>query len=70
MFWIIVGTLAGLVAIGWGAYGIWWYLEYRREKNRPKATTEHLQGVKKSFEDYMKRMEGFEKKVYKREELE
>jgi plastocyanin domain-containing protein len=70
MFWIIMGSLAGVIAIGWIGYGVWWYLEYKREKSRPKPTTEHLKQVRSSFDEYIKKMEKFEKKVYKREELE
>ena len=70
MFWIIMGSLAGVIVIGWIGYGVWWYLEFKREKDRPKPTTEHLKKVRSSFDDYIEKMEKFEKKVYKREELE
>ncbi len=69
MFKVIIITAAVIVALGWIAYGIWNVMENIKEKKRPKPTTEHLQGVKKSFEDYLKKVEKFEKKTYKRDEL-
>lgn len=61
---VIVGAI--IVAGGWIAYGIWRYKTYLREKNEPERKTEHLEKVKKSFEDYTKKMEQYELKPYER----
>ena len=56
-----------LLAIGWTAYGIWNYLEDRKEKKGGKRqTTERNQKARDSFEEYTKKMENFEKKIYDR----
>ncbi|MHC4617746.1 MAG: hypothetical protein ACYTEQ_08330 [Planctomycetota bacterium] len=68
MFKIIWLTAAAIVAVGWIAYGIWRLKEYFEEKKRPKPKTKHLQEVKKSFDDYVKKMENFKKPTYKRED--
>jgi len=65
MFKIIWLTAAAIVGLGWIAYGIWWLKEYFEEKKRPKPTTKHLEEVKKSFDDYVKKMESFKKPTYK-----
>jgi len=66
MFKILIPA-AIIVAIGWIAYGIWRIKTYRDEKNKPKGTTEHLQKVKKSFDDYAKKMGKYKRKPYQRE---
>ena len=74
MFKIVMITSMALVALGWIGYGMWRLRENHIEKNRPEEkageTTEHLTKVKDSFEDYTKRLANFERKNYKREELE
>ncbi len=74
MFKIVMIIAIILLAMGWIAYGIWRYRENYIEKNRPKSrakpTTEHLEKVKESFDEYTKKLEGFKKKTYKREDLE
>lgn len=63
--WVIVGAI--IVAGGWIAYGIWRYKTYLREKNEPERKTEHLEKVKRSFEEYTKKMKEYELKPYERE---
>jgi hypothetical protein len=67
MFKIVWITAAIIVAIGWIAYGVWRIADHLQEKKRPKPTTKHLQQVKRSFDDYIKKMEKYEKPTYKRE---
>jgi type VI protein secretion system component VasK len=68
MFWIIWIAAACLVAVGWAAYGIWNYLEDQKEKKRPKPAAKQVEQVKKSFEEYTKKMESYQKPTYKREQ--
>lgn len=56
-----------IVAGGWIAYGIWRYKIYLEEKREPERKTEHLEKVKKSFEEYTKKMEQYKRKPYERE---
>lgn len=64
MFKTVMITTAVIVALGWIAYGLWEIIIRHMEKNKPKQTTEHLQKVKKSFDDYTKKMENYELKPY------
>jgi len=64
MFWKVMIALIAILAIAWIIYGIWNYRENIKEKNRPRKKTEHLEQVRKSFEDYTKKMENFQKKIY------
>jgi len=57
---IIIGAI--IVAIGWIAYGIWWYRNYHIERNQPKPRSERLVQSRKSFEEYMLKMKEFEEK--------
>jgi hypothetical protein len=71
--YLIVGS--AIVALGWIAYGIWRLKEHIDEKKNPelkeeKEMTEHLKEVKSGFDDYIEKMKGFEKKTYKREDLQ
>jgi len=68
MFKIIWIAVAIIVAIGWIAYGVWRLRERSEEKKRPKPTTEHLKQVRKSFDDYIQKMEKYEKPTYKRDQ--
>ncbi len=75
---VIIVVSMVLVALGWIGYGIWRWREIKMEKEQPEleeqkrkeGQTEHLKQVKESFDDYIKKMEKFEKKTYKREELQ
>jgi hypothetical protein len=68
MFKILWLTAAGILAIGWIIYGVWRLIENYREKRRPKPTTKHLGEVKKSFDDYTKKLADFKKPTYKPED--
>jgi heme/copper-type cytochrome/quinol oxidase subunit 2 len=59
---VIIGVV--IVAAGWAAYGIWRYKEYKEEKKEPEKKTEHLDKVKRSFEEYTKKMKEYELKPY------
>ncbi len=67
MFKIVIITAIVILAMAWIAYGIWRYRENLREKRGEKPTTEHLDGVKKSFEEYAKKLKDYKRKPYKRE---
>jgi len=62
---IITGVI--IVAMGWIAYGVWRIITHYTEKDKPKPTTEHLEKVKKSFDDYTKKMENYKRKPYERQ---
>lgn len=68
MFRIIWITAAVILAAGWIIYGVWRIIDYFQEKKRPKPTTKHLQQIKKSFDEYAKKMEDYKKPTYKRDE--
>ena len=61
---LIAGAI--IIALGWIAYGIWWYRIQQEEKKEPGKKTEHLEKVKKSFEDYTKKMAEYKLKPYER----
>ena len=62
MFKVMIIAAAIILALGWIAYGIWTVMENIKEKKRPRPTTKHLEEVKKSFDDYLKKVKKFEKK--------
>jgi cytoskeletal protein RodZ len=66
--WVIIGVV--IVVLGWIGFGVWKYLEYRKEQQIPPEEkvqkTEHLDKVKKSFEDYAKKMTDFKLKPYEK----
>jgi hypothetical protein len=62
--WVFIGAI--IVALGWVVYGIWRYKIYKEEKKEPEKKTEHLDKVKKSFEDYTKRVAEYKLKPYER----
>lgn len=62
MFYTILIVAAIIMVIAWMAYGIWWYRNYRIEKNQPKPRSERLVQSRKSFEEYMLKMKEFEEK--------
>ncbi len=66
---LIAGAV--IVALGWIAYGIWWYKVQQEEKKQPvKKKTEHLEKVKKSFEEYAKKIGEYKLKPYERKDLD
>ena len=66
MFKIIMITAVIIMAIAWIVYGIWRYREYLSEKGGAKPTTEHLERIRKSFEDYTKKLKDYKRKPYER----
>jgi uncharacterized membrane-anchored protein YhcB (DUF1043 family) len=64
----ILLAAVGILIVGWIAYGIWWYIIQREEKKQPNKKTEHLEKVKKSFEEYTKKMAEYKLKPYERKE--
>jgi predicted negative regulator of RcsB-dependent stress response len=65
---LIAGAI--IVVAGWIAYGIWRYKTYLQGKNEPERKTEHLDKVKKSFEEYTKKMEQYKLRPYERKDLD
>ena len=57
-----------ILATAWIIYCAWRIIDYFQEKKRPKPTTKHLQQVKKSFEEYAKKMESYKKPTYQRDD--
>ena len=68
MFWTIWIIAASVAAAGWVGYWIWNYIEDQKEKKRPKPAAKQVEQVKKSFEEYTKKMESYQKPTYKREQ--
>jgi len=68
MYEIVMTTAVIILVMGWIAYGIWEYMERLKEKKEPKRGTEHLENVKKSFQEYTKKMEEYKLKPYERKE--
>ena len=68
MAYIILIIAAILVGAGWIAYAIWDRRERKREEAEPERSTDHLQKVKKSFEDYTKKMADYKLKPYERKD--
>ena len=67
MYKIVMIVAVAVVAVGWVGYGIYNYIENRREAKQPRRS-HHLQQAHESMNDYAKRMEEFEKKRYKRQQ--
>lgn len=67
MFKVIMITVIVMLAIAWIVYGIWRYRTNLAEKDKPKPTTEHLEKTRKSFEEYTKKLENYERKPYERQ---
>jgi hypothetical protein len=63
---LIAGAI--IVALGWIGYGIWWYKIQQEEKKEPGRKTEHLEKVKKSFEEYTKKIAEYKLKPYERKD--
>jgi len=56
-----------ILALSWGAYGLWEYKLRREEKMTPpnqKPKSERLRQAEKTFEEYAKKMAEFKKKPY------
>ena len=66
MFKIVMIIAVIIMAIAWIAYGVWRYRMYLSEKGGVKPTTEHLEKIRNSFEEYTKKLKNFRRKPYKR----
>ena len=79
MFWTVIGAIslfwklmiaaASLVAFGWVAYGIWDWIETRKEKALGKIKSTKLEKAEDSMSDFEKQMAKFQKKTYTKDEL-
>jgi hypothetical protein len=65
---IIWFSVAGALAVFWIAYWIWNRVLDQREEKQRKLGNKQPSRVKKSFEDYAKKMEKYEKPTYKRDD--
>jgi FtsH-binding integral membrane protein len=65
MFKIVMTISIIIVATAWIAYGTWRIVTRFSENKRPKRTTRHLQQRKESFDNYIKKLQNYEKKPYK-----
>ena len=73
MYKIVMISAFVVLGIGWAAYWIYEWrlrLEEKRTPRRKRATTEHLEKVRNSFDEYTKQMEKFELKAYDKKEEE
>lgn len=71
MYKVVMICAFVVLGVGWLAYGIYEWrmrLEEKRTPRRKRPTTEHLEEVKKSFDDYTKQIEQYELKAYDKEE--
>ena len=66
MFKIVMIIAVIIMAIAWIAYGVWRYRMYLSEKGGAKPTTEHLEKIRNSFEEYAKKLKNYKRKPYKR----
>lgn len=57
-------TAVIILVIGWTVYGVWAFITARMEKDKPKKITEHLHKVKKSFDDYVKKLQNYKRTPY------
>ena len=64
MFKVLMITAVIILIIGWIGYGAWVFVKYRREKDKPQEKTEHLEKIKKSFDDYTKKLQDYKRKPY------
>jgi flagellar basal body-associated protein FliL len=67
---LVIIVLAIVVAVGWGAYGLYVLWDRYQEKKRPKEKPKHLVEMKKSFQDYAKQLADFKRKTYDRDKLQ
>ena len=66
MFKIVMIVAVIIMAIAWIAYGVWRYRMHLSEKDGAKPTTEHLEKIRNSFEEYTKKLKNFKRKPYER----
>ena len=68
MFKIIILATAIIVALGWAAYGVWWYMTFKKEKAGPRESSQRLQDARKSMKDYAEKMKTYKRKRFERED--
>ena len=68
MWMIIWFSVAGALAVFWICYWIWNRVQDKREEKQQKLGKKQPSQVRKSFEDYAKKMETYEKPMYKRDD--
>ena len=68
LFWTLLIIGAGLVALGWIAYGIYEYRERKLEKQRPKERSERYRQATNSMAEYAKKLAEFKKTTYKHDD--
>ena len=66
MYNIVIISLWLIVGIGWAAYGVWKLTTRLTNKDKPKRTTEHRQQREDAFDDYIEKLQHYEKKPYGR----
>jgi len=64
MFKIVMTISIIIVVIGWVAYGTWRVVSGFSRDKKPKRTTKHLQQRKEVFDNYIKKLQNYEKKPY------
>jgi hypothetical protein len=67
MFKTVMIILVAINVLGWIAYGIWQRRQRIEQQKHPQKKTEHLDEVRKSFEDYAKKLKEFEKPPHKKQ---
>jgi hypothetical protein len=68
MFKIILLAAAIIIALGWGVYGVWWYMTFKSGKAGPRESSQRLQDARKSMQDYAEKMKTYKRKRYERED--
>ncbi len=68
MFKIILLVAAIIIALGWGAYGIWWYMTFKSPKTGPRESSQRLQDARKSMHEYAEKMKTYKRKTYERDD--
>jgi hypothetical protein len=68
MFKIILLVAAIIIALGWGAYGVWWYKTFKSEKTGPRESSQRLQDARKSMKDYAEKMKTYKRKRFERDD--
>jgi len=67
MFKTVMIILVVANVLGWIAYGIWQRRQRIEQQKNPQQKTEHLKQVRKSFEDYARKLKEFEKPPRKKQ---
>lgn len=62
---MIVGVI--VLAIGWAAYGIYWYIAGLQEKKRPKIRSERYDKTQGEMKDYADKMSKYKKPRYQKD---